>query len=64
LPDSPTQDRFQALQAALLGLHRRELDPTLQSSFGELGIDQELPAAEQLLEAISLLDRLSRAVPP
>lgn len=50
------------LQTAILGLHRQPLTEELAVFFAHLGIDQELSAAEQLLEAAALADRLGRGV--
>lgn len=54
-----------AQSSLLLGTHRRNLPQELTASFPSLGIDAALPANEQLLEAIGILDRLKRTeLPP
>lgn len=53
-----------AKRSLLLGTHRRALPEELTKVFPLLGIDQELPPNEQLLEAVGLLDRLRRTELP
>lgn len=53
-----------ATRAAVLGTHRQQLPVELVAAFPALGIREDAPPAEQLLEAIGLLDRLQRVLVP